>query len=312
MPRILHKVVLVGRDSGGRLPPQETGLVLEALPDAVRDAVSMALRGRVTRQGDRPGWLARAADIRLVGMEGDTQRSLLIEAPAIDEALGEDAPRQESAWLPGPTDTGLDLLGDVLKDVEAGNADSERFDRRMLTTLLRFRQAFRTTFSALHLETQRHPVGEPARLSQAVLTTATRLLDETPPPRRVRVVGRLGRVRGSARTFRLTVEAEDLRGVLVAGGIKALGALQGKDVLAFGRAVFRPSGRLLRLDVEEYRPAQDADRLFAKIPRPIRSSSPVPTPRQREQAAEALRHALGKWPGDETEEQIRLALEELS
>jgi hypothetical protein len=38
---------------------------------------------------------------------------------------------------------------------------------------------------------------------------------------------------------------------------------------------------------------------------------PRPALGEREKAAKGLRAAIGKWPGDETEEQIRLALEEL-
>lgn len=182
----------------------------------------------------------------------------------------------------------------------------------MLRRLLKFRGVFRGAFTDAHLETRRHQPGSRAHLTLPIIQTAGRFLDQTPAARRVRVVGTLDMVRASNQTFALSIEGgEELRGVLVEGSIEGIAPLLNKSVLTFGRAVFRPSGRLLRIDVDEFRLAQDADRFFAKIPRPMGGTRPRPTPRDREKAAAGLKAAIGKWPGDETEEQVRQALEEL-
>jgi hypothetical protein len=139
-----------------------------------------------------------------------------------------------------------------------------------------------------------------------------RLPHETPASRRVRMVGTLGVVRASNQTFALMLgSGEQVRGVLVQGRIGDLASLLNKQVLTFGRSVFRPSGRLLRLEVNEYRLASEADQFFAKVPAPMGGTRRQPTPREREWAAEGLRAVIGKWPGEETEEQIAAALKEL-
>jgi hypothetical protein len=273
----------------------------------------MAMRSRSTQKGKRPAWLDRAADIRLIGMDGDGDSTLYFEAPPLGEAACEFYSQKDMFWTPpAAEDTGFDLLGDVLKDVEAANADSERFDRPLLRRLMRFRGVFRGAFADAHIETRRHQPGGRAHLTPQIIHTAGRFLEETPASRRVRVVGTLDMVRASNQTFALRIDSgEELRGVLVESSIEGMARLLNKRVLTFGRAVFRPSGRLLRIDVDEFRLAQDSDRFFAKAPRPMGRTRPRPTPRDRERAAAGLKAAIGKWPGDETEEQVRLALEEL-
>jgi hypothetical protein len=311
--QISHRVTLSSRDHlGKRLPPHATGLFLAELPLAVRYAVSMAMRSRSTQRGKRPAWLDRAADIRLVGMDGNGDSTLFFEAPPLGEAAGEFYSQRDLFWAPpSAEDTGFDVLADVLKDVETANADSERLDRPLLRRLLRFRGVFRGAFTDAHIESRRQPGGQ-AHLTLPIIQTAGKFLDQTPAPRRVRVVGTLDMVRASNQTFALRIDdAEELRGVLVEGSIEEMARFLNKSVLTFGRAVFRPSGRLLRIDVDEFRLAGEADRFFAKVPGPMGGKRPRPTPRERERAAEGLRAAIGKWPGDETEEQIREALEEL-
>jgi hypothetical protein len=74
MTQVIHKVTLSSEQPyGKRLPPHQLGLFLAELTKAVRFAVSMAMRSRSTQKGKRPGWLNRAADIRLVEMHGDRE-----------------------------------------------------------------------------------------------------------------------------------------------------------------------------------------------------------------------------------------------
>jgi len=164
MTQVAHKVTLSSdHPYGKRLPPHPVGLFLAQLPQAVRYAVSMAMRNRSTERGKAPAWLHRAADIRLVDVQGDRESTLYFEAPPLGETASEFYSQKELFWTPpSAEDTGFDLLGDVLKDVEAANADSERFDRPLLKRLLRFREVFRGAFTSAHLESRRHQPGHRA------------------------------------------------------------------------------------------------------------------------------------------------------
>lgn len=310
MPSILHKLILFkeGRPPGG-LPTRSTGRLLAELPIMIRSAISMIFRSRSTQGGKLPAWLHRAADIRLVGIEPDDHDTLLFEAPSLGMAAPKFYQQRDLFWTPpDPEDTGFDLLGDVLVDVAAANTDSLRFDRSLLKRLLPFRDVFRDAFTHAKLSSRRYSPEASPRLDVSLLQSAQRLIHQTPASRRVRVVGQLDMLRVSSQTFALRVGTEEVRGVLLSDNIEHMAPLLNRNVLVFGRAVFRPSGRLLRVDVDEFRPSQDADSFFAKVPKPMGGR---PAPRDRDPAPNGPKASLGKWPGDETEEQVRAALEAL-
>ena len=81
------------------------------------------------------------------------------------------------------------------------------------------------------------------------------------------MVGTLDMVRASNRTFGLKLEdGVRVRCVLHAGDIEAMAGLLNQPILILGTAVFGFSGRLLRVEVDEYRRATEADQFFAKVP----------------------------------------------
>jgi hypothetical protein len=319
MNRIVHPVILKSHEHfDGKLPPRAVGYFLAELPGLVRAAVSMALRCRSQQAGRRPAWLDRAADIRYdvrnASRSGDGETTLYFEAPPLGEAA-EELYRQGELWptRPAAADTGFDLLGDVLADVDARNADSDRFDPGLLKRLGRFQKAFSGPYDEVQIESRRYAAQDRARLSRPIIQTAARLLDETPLPRRVRVVGVLDMIRASNQTLALLMQdGSEVRGTLLAGEFEALAKLLRGRVLIFGTVCFRPSGRLLRVDADEFRPATDADQFFAKVPKPFGRPRRKYSRLDADKMAQGLKSILGKWPGDETDEQIEAALKELS
>jgi hypothetical protein len=87
--------------------------------------------------------------------------------------------------------------------------------------------------------------------------------------------------------------------------------LFGKRVLIFGKAHFRPSGNLLRVDATHFRAATENDSFFAKIPLPIGGRTVKPLAAHREKMTRGLNAALGQWPGDESDDEIQAARKEL-
>jgi hypothetical protein len=106
-------------------------------------------------------------------------------------------------------------------------------------------------------------------------------------------------------------DGEKVGGILVAGDIAALTGLFNRRVLVHGRAVYRPSGRLLRLDAELIEDGSDVPSLWSRIPpprgRPLGARQLV----QPQTPTSGVGAIFGKWPGDETEEQILEALKRI-
>jgi hypothetical protein len=266
----------------------------------------MAFTGRSTTKGQLPAWLEAAADIRLVDFGGDQNTVVGFEAPAFGEAA-EEFYRQPALWPanPPPEDTGFDVLGDVLMDVNSDAEESERFDTPLLRRLAHFRIGLECAFDGLQIVGHRFPQDSPATLSATTIAAARRLEIETPLPQRVRVVGRLDMIWQSRQGYVLTLDdGREVRGVLVQGDMSSITKLFKQRVVVHGRTVYRPSGQLLRLDAERIDPGPDEPGIWSHIP-PAKASKLDMKRLMQMQTQETGAAALfGKWPGEETDEEL--------
>lgn len=299
---------------GRRVPPKALGCLLETLPEMVRQSVRMAVEGRSRARGKRPDWLRAAGDIRFLGHEGMDETVLHFEAPT----LGEAAPRlyeQQELWptKPAPEDSGFDILADLFLDVAARNADSERFDRQLLERIYGLRRVLNGTFRDMALTGRRHPAEQPVVVTPSVVDSARNLYAHTPLPQQVRLAGQLDMLRASTSSFGVLLDdGQEIRGVLLMGDIEQIGSLLNRRVLVLGKAVYRPSGRLLRVDAEEVIPTSCHEKFFSTIPNPVWSKFDLRDTVREQPHKMGIAAVIGKWPGEESDEQIEQALKELS
>ncbi|MFG0335295.1 MAG: hypothetical protein ACF8TS_18200, partial [Maioricimonas sp. JB049] len=83
-------------------------------------------------------------------------------------------------------------------------------------------------------------------------------------------------------------------------------------VLVRGTAVFRPSGRLLRVDADALDLSTDESDIWSRMPTAAVEKLDESQLRKRQGARTGMAAILGKWPGDESDKQISEALEQLS
>lgn len=318
MNTVTHKVVLVGdQNFGRRLPPHHVGLLLSDLPLVIRQSVSMALRNRSTVRGQRPVWLDRAADVRFVDHQGNGETALFFEAPRLGDAAAEIYQQQELPGLstrPSPEDTGFDLLGDVLTDVSVGNADSEHFDPPLLRRLAKFRNVFRRgPYREVDFMSRRYSGQEAARFTPATVESACLLLGRTPAPHRIRLVGTLDGIEASTQRFSILLDTgEKAVGLFGDALFDAVQRLWRQRVLVLGTAVYRASGRLLRIDAESVACGASEKPIWSRIPQPAGRRLVISRLHRSQGPRSGLAAIMGRWPGDETDEQIHAALERLS
>ena len=302
------------RHYGSRPPAEPLGEVLRIIPAAVCSAIRMAFEGRSAARGAQPGWLQAASDIRFVDHSGTDETTLVFEAPQLGDAAKK-IYEQHELWAtrPEPTDSGFDLLADVVSDVAARNSDSERFDARLLRRVANFGHAMNGTFQEIVITGHRYTRSHPASVTPGVISTAREFSSSTPASQAARVMGRLDMIRGSTQSFGLKLRnGDEVRGVFTEGDIGQLAQLFQRDVLVLGKAVYRPSGRLLRIDASEILNATDEDQFFSKLPVPRMVKRDVREPFGFQQGKGGIGAIFGKWPGDESDDQIAAALEELS
>ncbi len=302
----------------GKLPPHHLGLLLAEVPLALRAAVSMALRNRSTVPGRQPVWLDRAADVRFVHHEGNGNTTLFFETPRLGDAASEVYRQQELPWFatrPDPEDTAFDVWGDILDAVQQRDADSERYDNALLDRITRFQRVFgkRSPFMEIGLTSRRYGPEHPVRFTVQTVESAKSLLGRTPAPQRVRLVGQLDGLEASTQRFSLLLDGgEKVVGVFADDQINAMQELWRKRVLVLGTAIYRASGRLLRIDAEVVKPGDNEASVFTRLPTPSQAKLDRSRLRKPQGPRSGMAAIMGQWPGDESDEVIQLALERLS
>jgi hypothetical protein len=317
---VIQTITLRGRASyRRRVPPIPVGCLLGSIPELVRQSISMAFQRRSTERGRPPKWLEAASDIRLVGIDSDEETVVRFDVPRLGDAARAVYEQGELFPLrPDPDDTGFDLLGDVVSDVAAHNGDSDRFDQNLLDSLKRLRGRKRVIngqFQEMLVSGHRYVAESPAVVNHQTIAAAVSLRASTPPTARARVVGVLDTVRISTQTFGLKLDdGHEVRGVLSAGDLETLLALFAakQRVVVRGDAVFRPSGQLLLVDAEDVGLAEGESSIWSRVPQPGTAAIDIRALRKPQGPKSGLAAMIGRWPGEETDEEVEAALEVLS
>jgi hypothetical protein len=256
--------------------------------------------------------LRRSADVRFVGIsEGRNSDTVLhLEAPVLGEAA-EEVYRQGTLWetRPAPDDTAVNVFARVTREVRQGNPDSTFYDLYLLRHLSHSSRLFQRQLVSMDVPEK----AGFARLDREVAIRAAELTQRTPSPRQVRVIGHLDMIRHSTRSFEMLLEeGKAVRGVLEnADYIDTLRDLLGQTVLVIGKAVYRPSGSLLRIDAQAVAGGTGEPKLFARVPPPIEHRQTTVRFRVGEQAKRGVPGFFGKWPGDETDEELLAMLKDM-
>ncbi|MCG8424387.1 MAG: hypothetical protein MJE77_41370 [Proteobacteria bacterium] len=201
----------------------------------------------------------------------------------------------------------VDFFGHVLARAATGNWDKLDADRALLDTCARFARAGGK--SGIQLGGLSDQLGT-VTVRESDATVIERLRDQTPAPRSVRVTGTLDTISATSAEITLRVSQDiTVRARLDAPNSELLRKLFNTRVVISGRAHFGSSGRLLFVAAEYVGAASEGDELWATVPSPdagIKSLVIEPMLQTSEKGISAF---LGIWPGDESDEELRNALE---
>lgn len=300
----------------GRLPTYHLGFLLADLPVVIRGAVSMALRNRSRTPGKQPRWLKQASDLRFTGHEGNGATQLRFVLPSLQDAASEiyEQPFLFDSGRPEGTLTGLDLLMRVVRDIDEGHADSNTFDPQLLRQFAKLKRFFRAgPFFGFRIVGSVPDAGGDIRVTRTTTENSLRLYGRTPKPQRVRLVGKLDGLEASTQRFSLLLDSgERVSGVYPEDFSNRLQKLWRQRVLVVGTSVFRASGNLLRVEAEAIDDGENASSLFSTPP--VASGSRLDPSRIRKPQGtrSGMAAIMGRWPGDETDDEIEDALEHIS
>lgn len=310
----IHQVVeLMSTDPSPDGPhPDALGEILRVIRAIARDATRMAVEGRSRAPGRPPSWLDHVANIRLAEVSIQPERTTLHLAL---QELGEAAPElyeQREFWstIPSPEVTAIDCLVMAIAEIASSNLDSSGFDAGLLDDMARLGRGLNGTYREVRLSRHGGTVVHGV-VDRSIVERAADLRRQTPEPRAVRVVGRVDMIRASTASFAIVLEdGTEVRGSLTDDslGLAELQHFLHRRVLVHGRAIFRPSGRLLRIDAEALEDGEGAPDLWSRVPHPLCGRIAGPSRVSGTAAKLGIDDIFGIWPGDESEKELLEAL----
>jgi hypothetical protein len=289
---------------GAAVPLALSSKLLQRLEATAKPCVRMALEGTSASVGATPAWLDRCVDIRTLGFSNRQGATVLhVTAPL----LGEAAPRlfeQASFFenIASPDETALEILSKIAREVRSENPASDLYDSSLLKKFAQWKPLLGSDLQRVDL-----PGSVDSSLDLSVAISAQTLNDRTPQPRQVRIVGKLDMVRHSTRSFELLLpDGDSVRGVLVDGTPEILQKHFGNEITILGKAIYRASGSLLRLDASEILATNEGRDVFSTVPLPFT------LPRRLDSRSQTSRSGVaaffGIWPGEETDAELMAAV----
>jgi hypothetical protein len=288
-----------------RIPVSVLHEVLGVFVEGTQRAVRLRFLGRSTAPGHQPGWVKEAARFELEQARMGTTALLHFESAPLAEVL----PEQFQATTSSKAKSALDLFEEGLEDALGGQVDSERFDEGLVQTFGKLSAVFEQGVDCLRLLNGRELNVDPEGIQRV-----RQLERQIPEPRAVRVAGKVDAIRHSDRMFTLVLPSGvALRGLADRIDPGQLASLFGQVAMVSGQAVFRPSGAVLRIDAERIQPASTEDTaLWGQVPRPLQGPASLRPLRVHQGPQGGINAIFGQWPGEESEEDVRAALEQRS
>jgi hypothetical protein len=287
------------------------GKLLQQIERTVQPCVRMALTGRSAQVGKPPKWLQAAWDVRATSFSRRGPDTVLhLSVPK----LGDAAPKvfdQQTLWdlAVKPDETALELMGKLVHDVREQVANSDSYDAPMLSRLTSWRGLFESKIRTVILPAKGVDFSN-SRLDEIVVDGAKALSNRIPAARQVRVVGKIDMVRYSTRSMGLRLDGGDeVRCAVVNEELGELREYLNKEVTVLGKAIYRPSGSVLRLDVEQVLETTAGRGHFSQVPLSMEIKPRVERRAQTSRIGVAA--MFGTWPGDETDEELLEALADL-
>jgi hypothetical protein len=308
-----YTMTLLGGTRGELRVPADVLLeTVGALLEGAHQATRFFVDGESTRKGPRPAWLDAACNVEVTGLSAGSA-VVVLEAPTLADAAPDrfGGTHQVSLFaeprrLIDAGDSAVDIFAGVLASVVRGDRDRVLADRALLDTCVRFAQAAVGGFDGVQLEGIAG-LDTPLIVRRDDVAKIELLRDETPGPKAVRVTGTLDTISATKSDVVLTLaDGTAVAARLDAHDKEQLKSLFGSRVVVSGMAQFRPSGRLLVIDVEHLGPGRDGDALFESAPKA--TARPAASLLLQDETT-GVSAFFGTWPGDESDEELLDALE---
>lgn len=301
---IKHKLCLSGPGmKGAGISAFALRELLDVLADGTRGALRLRTEGRSIARGADPVWLSKAGEFKIMGLSSGSIM-LDIEAPSLAEAAPEKFAQVPMFRNPDESSSAFGIFEESLSDALQSRTDSDLFDDDLLDVYGRLTNLFQ--YGVDYIEMSNIRSNRVLVIKEADVEQIKMLRKSTPPPQASRIAGTINTIRHSDKMFELVLESgQTLRGIATPEIDEGyLAELWGQVVIVSGKTVFRQSGTILRVEASRIEKAHGNTQLWSKLPKPIQHKEPLMRMRKRQTEHNGINKIWGKWPGDETDEQV--------
>ncbi|MCK4766215.1 MAG: hypothetical protein KAW12_28730 [Candidatus Aminicenantes bacterium] len=287
---------------------------LKEIADAILKSSDRTLRlfveGKSTKRGKSPSWLKKTLDFTITGIKtGSTV--LELEAPLLGETLPEPhlPPKLWENFIK-PDDTAISLLSKSFSDAAAENMESDYFDVGVLNALLSF-NSITTKYAEEVRISSKTKTKDNFKINGEVIQKIKKIKIETPKPNTIAISGFFNLIEHSSRKFQLKLgDSGNLEGTMdpLFADFENMRNLWGKKVTIKGKAHYKPSGKLRSIEAQLIKPFEPGDEVLQHIPANRDGFKFTEEFLKEKNSNRALKKTWGKWPGDESIEELLAAL----
>ena len=296
-------------DAPGQIRVSTLCSVMDALLLVAERSTRLLAEGKGTGSGPRPSWLRATLDFTFVGL-GSGSTLLDLKAPCLKETAGSHL-RQGHFWRDpvNPDDTALDLAALAIKEAQSGSPTGSRYDNSVLEAIQELGKA--AGFSGVRYEMESNDEkGNGFVLDEQICQGIPLPEDSIPNPRAYVVSGILDQITHKDEGhFRLVFkEGENLVGRVDPEclEVECLRPHWGMAITIQGIVSFRSDGEAKSILARRINARAKGDGVFEKLPK---QGKLIDADLERKSQAFDPMIIVGKWPGDESIEELLAMLD---
>ncbi|MBL7138721.1 MAG: hypothetical protein ISS17_08110 [Bacteroidales bacterium] len=290
-------------EAKGTIDLQRLSVIADGIRKISEGALQIRLRGFSLTKGRKKVSLHDALRVSLSGIKED---STIIELTAEQfsktlEPFQTDIFRFE-AQQELPEQTPVSLFIKSFQDALSDTPESDLLDKPLLQELRSFKKAFMNDNEVFFIYNQGNL--PELRLSKQEFAKIKQLEEEIPEPEPVLLNGTVEELKYSKLKVRIKTEEGIVDGFLGDGfDSETIAPFWGKEISLTGTAHYKPGGKSV-IEIDRVFKPSEGDAFFSKKPRSETVEQQIDRQIREGKKMNPLPDIVGKWPGDETFEEL--------
>lgn len=255
------------------------------------------------KRGKAAEWLSNSIEFNLTGIhEGST--ILDIEAPILSEHIGNvQLPIfQEFDISKLSESSALDLSFFAYEQALHNKEESFLLDKNLLSEITKLNKLLQSDDAEIIFESNSTKLG----ITKSTLSGIKVLEEKTPPSIKAKITGKLDVLQHSKSQLELVTNGKKMRAKLSDTlNFDDVLELFGEDVSISGIANFNPAGKITSFEIQAINKAASEDDYFRSFPQTIFKEFDLQRIAEaNEYRGSNLDKIIGKWPGDESTDEL--------